>query len=217
MRAGGATNMHLTVQQGRDLLETRNGQYRSGGAPYFRPIMVLFGDGLLTGPRGEMEQANQRLEDMESGSRLTIFKVGVKADAVQAMIRVLPNPNSLVEGRQRASAAVSSHKWDSRSLGGKLRRPLGNDSARCAAIHLAFSRMDLSAIHGYMEPGSSARQGVKRRGARNLLCHLGDPGAGCVHGCAEAVVWASQSPHNRGIHHRWRHLSGQRQGGVVRT
>ena len=110
MRAGGTTNMHLPVQQGCDLLENRMGQFRSGGVPYFRPIMVLFSDGLPTGPRDEMEQANQWLEDMESDSRLTIFKVGVNADAVQAMIRVLPNPNSLLVGRQRASAAVSSHK-----------------------------------------------------------------------------------------------------------
>ena len=37
--------------------------------------MVLFSDGLPTSPHGEMEQANQRLVDMESGSQLTIFKV----------------------------------------------------------------------------------------------------------------------------------------------
>ena len=77
MRAGGATNMHLAIQQGCDLLEDRKEQYRRGGVPYFRPIVVLFSDGLPTSrPSDEMEQANQRLVDMESGSQLTIFKVG---------------------------------------------------------------------------------------------------------------------------------------------
>ena len=61
MRAAGATNMHLAIQQGCDLLEERKEQYCLGGVPYFRPIMVLFSDGLPTSPRPEMEQANQRL------------------------------------------------------------------------------------------------------------------------------------------------------------
>ena len=93
MRAGGSTNMHLAIEQGCDLLEERKEQYRRGGVPYFRPIMVLFSDGLPTSPRSEMERANQRLVDMENENRLTIFKVGVNGAAVQAMIRALPNPN----------------------------------------------------------------------------------------------------------------------------
>jgi len=117
MRAGGATNMHLAIQQGCDLLESRKEQYRSGGVPYFRPIMVLFSDGLPTSPRGEMEQANQRLVDMESDSRLTIFKVGVNADAVQAMTRVLPNPNSSFQPQQLDNLRFSDFfVWLSRSV-----------------------------------------------------------------------------------------------------
>lgn len=117
MRAGGATNMHLAIQQGCDLLEARKEQYRSGGVPYFRPIMVLFSDGLPTSPRGEMEQANQRLVDMESDNRLTIFKVGVNADAVQAMLRVLPNPNSRFQPQQLDNLRFSDFfVWLSRSV-----------------------------------------------------------------------------------------------------
>ena len=54
MRAGGATNMHIAIQQGCDLLEARKEQYRLGGVPYFRPIMVIFSDGLPTSPRSEI-------------------------------------------------------------------------------------------------------------------------------------------------------------------
>ena len=117
MRAGGATNMHLAIQQGCDLLEARKEQYRLGGVPYFRPIMVLFSDGLPTSPRGEMEQANQRLVDMESGSQLTIFKVAVNAEAVQAMLRVLPNPNSRFQPQQLDNLRFSDFfVWLSRSV-----------------------------------------------------------------------------------------------------
>ena len=117
MRAGGATNMHLAIQQGCDLLEDRKEQYRSGGVPYFRPIMVLFSDGLPTSPRPEMEQANQLLVDMEGDNRLTIFKVGVNADAVQAMLRVLPNPNSRFQPQQLDNLRFSDFfVWLSKSV-----------------------------------------------------------------------------------------------------
>ena len=117
IRTGGRTNMHLAIQQGCDLLETRKEQYRLGGVPYFRPIMVIFSDGLPTSPRGEMEQANQRLVDMESDSRLTIFKVGVNADAVQAMQRVLPNPNSRFQPQQLDNLRFSDFfVWLSKSV-----------------------------------------------------------------------------------------------------
>jgi uncharacterized protein YegL len=117
MRAGGATNMHLAIQQGCDLLENRKDQYRRGGVPYFRPIMVLFSDGLPTSPRPGMEQANQLLVDMEGDNRLTIFKVGVNADAVQAMLRVLPNPNSRFQPQQLDNMRFSDFfVWLSKSV-----------------------------------------------------------------------------------------------------
>ena len=117
MRAGGATNMHLAIQQGCDLLEDRKEQYRLGGVPYFRPIMVLFSDGLPTSPREAMEQANQRLVEMESENRLTIFKVGVNSEAVQAMLRVLPNPNSRFQPQQLDNLRFSDFfVWLSKSV-----------------------------------------------------------------------------------------------------
>ena len=117
MRAIGATNMHLAIQQGCDLLEDRKEQYRLGGVPYFRPIMVLFSDGLPTSPREAMEEANQRLVDMESESRLTIFKVAVNSEAVQAMLRTLPNPNSRFQPLQLDNLRFSDFfVWLSKSV-----------------------------------------------------------------------------------------------------
>ena len=94
MAAGGVTNMHLAIQQGCDLLDGRKEQYRRNGIPYYQPIMVLFSDGLPTSSQSEMRRANDRLVDMENHRRLTIFKVGVTAEAVRAMRRALPNPDS---------------------------------------------------------------------------------------------------------------------------
>lgn len=117
MRAGGSTNMHLAIEQGCDLLEERKEQYRRGGVPYFRPIMVLFSDGLPTSPRSEMKNANQRLVDMENEGKLTIFKVAVNAEAVQAMLRVLPNPNSRYQPQQLDNLRFSDFfVWLSKSV-----------------------------------------------------------------------------------------------------
>ena len=117
MRARGATNMHLAIQRGCDLLEDRKEQYRLGGVPYFRPIMVLFSDGLPTSPREAMEEANQRLVDMEGESRLTIFNVAVNSEAVQAMLRTLPNPNSRFQPLQLDNLRFSDFfVWLSKSV-----------------------------------------------------------------------------------------------------
>ena len=64
-----------------------------------------------------MEQANQRLVDMESGSQLTIFKVGINAQAVQAMLGVLANPNSRFQPLQLDNLRFSDFfVWLSRSV-----------------------------------------------------------------------------------------------------
>ena len=74
-------------------------------------------DGQLKDPGSEMEQANQLLVDMESDSRLTIFKVGINADAVQAMQRVLPNPNSRFQPQQLHNLRFSDFfVWLSKSV-----------------------------------------------------------------------------------------------------
>ena len=117
MRANGSTNMHLAIEQGCDLLEERKEQYRRGGVPYFRPIMVLFSDGLPTSPPSEMERANQRLVDMENENKLTIFKVAVNEAAVQAMLRALPNPNSRFQPQQLDNLRFSDFfVWLSKSV-----------------------------------------------------------------------------------------------------
>ena len=117
MTARGVTNMHLAIHQGCDLLEERKERYRLNGIPYFRPIMVLFSDGLPTGSRSETAEANRRLVDMENDSRLTIFKVGVNAQAVQALLEALPNPNSRFQPQQLDNLRFSDFfVWLSRSV-----------------------------------------------------------------------------------------------------
>ena len=117
MAAQGVTNMHLAINQGCDLLEERKERYRVNGIPYFRPIMVLFSDGLPTGSRSDTDRANQRLVEMENDGRLTIFKVGVNAQAVQALLSALPNPNSRFQPQQLDNLRFSDFfVWLSRSV-----------------------------------------------------------------------------------------------------
>ena len=79
--------------------------------------MVLFSDGLPTGSRSETAEANRRLVDMENDGRLTIFKVGVNAQAVQALLEALPNPNSRFQPQQLDNLRFSDFfVWLSRSV-----------------------------------------------------------------------------------------------------
>ena len=127
MIAGGITNMHLAIRKGCDLLEERKEQYRRGGVPYYRPIMVLFSDGLPTSAQSDMEQANRRLVDMENNEKLTIFKVGVNAEAVQAMRRALPNPSSKFQPLQLDGLRFSDFfVWLSKSVAAVSRSTPGD-------------------------------------------------------------------------------------------
>lgn len=117
MDVAGATNMHLAIQQGCDLLEERKEMYRVNGVPYFRPIIVLFSDGLPTGTAEETAAANRRLVEMENAGQLIIFKVGVNAQAVEAMRNVLPNPASSFQPLQLDNLRFSDFfVWLSRSV-----------------------------------------------------------------------------------------------------
>ncbi len=117
MAAAGVTNMHLAIHQGCDLLEERKEMYRLNGVPYFRPIIVLFSDGLPTGSESETAEANQRLVNMENEGRLTIFKVGINAQAVQALLSALPNPNSAFQPQQLDNLRFSDFfVWLSKSV-----------------------------------------------------------------------------------------------------
>ena len=109
--------MHLAIHQGCDLLEERKERYRLNGVPYFRPILVLFSDGLPTGSQSATAEANQRLVNMKNEGRLTIFKVGVNAQAVQALLSALPNPNSAFQPQQLDNLRFSDFfVWLSKSV-----------------------------------------------------------------------------------------------------
>lgn len=125
--AGGVTNMHLAIQQGCDLLEERKERYRQNGIPYYRPIMVLFSDGLPSGSQSDMQRANDRLVDMENRGRLTIFKVGVNADGARALRRVLPNPESRFQPLELDSLRFTDFfVWLSKSVAATSRSTSGD-------------------------------------------------------------------------------------------
>ena len=139
--AGGVTNMHLAIQLGCDLLEERKERYRLNGVPYFRPIMVLFSDGLPTGSQTETAEANQRLVSMENEGMLTIFKVGVNSQAVQALLSALPNPNSAFQPQQLDNLRFSDFfVWLSKSVSA-ISRSTPGDSVNLPSADWATIRV----------------------------------------------------------------------------
>ena len=130
------------------------------GIPYFRPIMVLFSDGLPTGSRSDTDRANQRLVEMENDGRLTIFKVGVNAQAVQALLSALPNPNSRFQPQQLDNLRFSDFfVWLSRSVSAISRSTPGGHgepAARRLGHHQCLDRRDRTRSPGALPSASAA-------------------------------------------------------------
>ena len=64
-----------------ELLEKRKEEYRSKGVDYYQPWLVLMTDGSPNGSTRELERAVQRTEELVRAKKLTVFPIGIGAEA----------------------------------------------------------------------------------------------------------------------------------------
>lgn len=81
LNAGGMTPMGEAVNLALDLLEERKSQYQNNGVDYFQPWLVLMTDGAPNGSSSELQRAINRTCDLINNKKLTIFPIGIGADA----------------------------------------------------------------------------------------------------------------------------------------
>ena len=79
--AGGSTPMGEAVNMGLDLLESRKRAYSEAGTDYYQPWLVLMTDGQPNGDHEELKRSIQRVNDLVSRRKLTVFPVGIGAEA----------------------------------------------------------------------------------------------------------------------------------------
>ena len=81
LMAVGLTPMGEAVNMALDLLEKRKEEYRSKGVDYYQPWLVLMTDGSPNGSTRELERAVQRTEELVRAKKLTVFPIGIGAEA----------------------------------------------------------------------------------------------------------------------------------------
>ncbi len=79
--AYGGTPMGEAVNMALDCLEQRKQEYKKNGIDYYQPWLVLMTDGEPNGDEQELSGSIQRVKDMVSGGKLTVFPIGIGNDA----------------------------------------------------------------------------------------------------------------------------------------
>lgn len=79
--ANGGTPMGEAVNLALDRLEQRKNMYKQSGTDYYQPWLVLMTDGSPNGSTSELDRSIQRVNEMVSNRKLTVFPIGIGNDA----------------------------------------------------------------------------------------------------------------------------------------
>lgn len=83
----GFTPMGEGVNMALDALDARKKEYQDKGVDYFQPWLVLMTDGVPNGNRTELDRAIQRTTTLVEDRKLTIFPIGIGAEADMAVLQ----------------------------------------------------------------------------------------------------------------------------------
>ena len=111
LQASGDTPMGEAVCTALDILERRKRQYQKTGVDYFQPWLVLMTDGM---PTDHISEAVDRVSRMVNQRKLSVFPIGVGADAdMDTLRRFSPKRSPL---RLRGLSFRSFFEWLSQSV-----------------------------------------------------------------------------------------------------
>ena len=114
INATGGTALGEGVNLALDTLEKRKSVYSGAGVLYYQPWLVLMTDGQPNGRPAELERAVQRVTDLVSQKKLTVFPIGIGADAdMSVLARFSPNRPPL---RLRGLSFKEFFEWLSKSV-----------------------------------------------------------------------------------------------------
>jgi uncharacterized protein YegL len=134
----GATWMGEGVNLALDTLENRKAMYSGSGVLYYQPWLVLMTDGQPNGSHAEFERAVQRVVAMVAAKKLTVFPIGIGADAdMAALARFSPNRPPL---RLKDLNFKEFFEWLSRSVS-RVSRSTPGDAVK----------LDLNGLAGWAE------------------------------------------------------------------
>lgn len=110
----GATFLGEGVNLALDTLEARKSVYSGSGVLYYQPWLVLMTDGQPNGDNRELERAVERVTELVNAKKLTVFPIGIGADAdMSVLARFSPNQPPL---RLRGLNFKEFFEWLSKSV-----------------------------------------------------------------------------------------------------
>lgn len=134
----GATFLGEGVNLALDTLEQRKSVYSGAGVLYYQPWLVLMTDGQPNGDRTELERAIRRVTDLVSAKKLTLFPIGIGADAdMNVLARFSPNRPPL---QLRGLSFKEFFEWLSKSVS-RVSRSTPGDAVK----------LDLEGLAGWAE------------------------------------------------------------------
>ncbi len=89
--ASGLTAMGAAINKALDVIEVRKQEYKNEGIEYYRPWIVVLSDGSPT-DESVFEDAVKRLNEATARKRVTVFPIGVGADADMKTLSRLSMP-----------------------------------------------------------------------------------------------------------------------------
>ena len=121
-----------------DTLEKRKSVYSRAGVLYYQPWLVLMTDGQPNGHPDNLERAVQRVTELVSQKKLTVFPIGIGADAdMRVLARFSPYRPPL---RLRGLNFKEFFEWLSKSVS-RVSRSTPGDTIK----------LDLEALAGWAE------------------------------------------------------------------
>lgn len=134
----GATYLGEGVNLALDTLEKRKSIYSNAGVLYYQPWLVLMTDGQPNGDYATLERAVQRVTDLVEAKKLTVFPIGIGADAdMDVLKRFSPNRDPL---RLRGLSFKEFFEWLSKSVS-RVSRSTPGDTVK----------LDLEGLVGWAE------------------------------------------------------------------
>ena len=134
----GGTALGEGVNLALDTLEKRKSVYSRAGVLYYQPWLVLMTDGQPNGHPDNLERAVQRVTELVSQKKLTVFPIGIGADADMGVLaRFSPNRPPL---RLRGLSFKEFFEWLSKSVS-RVSRSTPGDTVK----------LDLEGLAGWAE------------------------------------------------------------------
>ncbi len=134
----GVTFLGEGVNLALDTLEKRKSVYSGSGVLYYQPWLVLMTDGQPNGDARELERAVQRVTDLVTAKKLTVFPIGIGSDADMGVLaRFSPNRPPL---RLRGLNFKEFFEWLSKSVS-RVSRSTPGDTVK----------LDLEGLAGWAE------------------------------------------------------------------